>query len=285
MIDYKTLRNIFHKELDPIYEKQEINNFIFILLEKYTGMNKMQILSSDKIIIENIADFKTAIEDLKLYKPIQYITGYTWFKDLKIFVNQEVLIPRPETEQLIDIIEKQFINSKKKIKILDIGTGSGCIAIALKKYLPFSELYSIDISEKAIEIAKQNADFNNVKINFFIYDILNTEENLNLKDIDIIVSNPPYVRESEMMNIKKNVIDYEPHKALFVKDKEPLIFYKAILDWHYKYNGKQNTEIYFEINEYLYNDFDSLLQAYSVKNKQFINDFFNKTRFLHLTTK
>ena len=234
-------------ELKELYPLNEINSFINLIFDRFLNCSSTKLhTSQEKEISEDLFKEIVAVcEELKLQKPIQYILEEAHFYDLKFKVEAGVLIPRQETEELVDWIIQE--NSNKKIKILDIGTGSGCIAITLAKNLPEATVFASDISSKAIEIAKLNRKANNVDLQFLQFDILNSSLWPDER-FDIIVSNPPYVTEKEKNFMQKNVLDFEPELALFVPDNSPLIFYDKIIDFgkkHLNASGK----IYFEINE------------------------------------
>ena len=227
--------------------------------------------------------------DLHNEKPIQYIIGETEFYRLPFYVNQHVLIPRPETEELVEwIISLPNSSQKEKnLNILDIGTGSGCIAISLAKNLPNASVFAIDISKKALQVAKQNAVLNEVTVEFIEYDILSSNiiqtpsirgKNLNLK-FDIIVSNPPYVRQLERQEIKNNVLNYEPHIALFVENDNPLLFYNHIIDFA-KENLTKNGKLYVEINQYLGQETVTLLKEKGFTNIELKKDLFGNDRMV-----
>ncbi len=221
--------------------------------------------------------FHFAVKDLLNNKPIQYIIGETEFCDLKFKVNENVLIPRPETSELVmNIVKRQKTKDKRQLSILDIGTGSGCIAISLAKRIPNSKVYAIDISEKALEVAKENAINNNVDVTFIHDDILSLKNKIETK-FDIIVSNPPYVRELEKADMRNNVLEWEPHNALFVSDDDPLIFYRSILEFA-KTNLNQDGEIWFEINEYLGKEMTDLCKEYGFSKVDIFKDFRGKER-------
>lgn len=234
-------------ELAPFYEESEVISFVRLILEYSCNISYQDIVLKKKFEVNPKAAKKIGriIEKLKTLEPIQYILGETEFYNLKFKVNPAVLIPRPETEELVEWILNSVENDKSAI--LDIGTGSGCIPISLKHNLPKLDVSAIDISEKAIEIAKTNALENNVEIALERRDILNWKE-YEWKEYDIIVSNPPYVRELEKEQMNKNVLDFEPANALFVEDSEPLLFYSIIADFAQSYLKKDGL-IYFEINE------------------------------------
>jgi release factor glutamine methyltransferase len=243
------LKNNFTSRLSLIYPLEEIDSFFYILMEYKLNIKRIEYALNPKEIVskEGQLYFKEVIEKLNKEIPIQYIIGETEFYGLKFNVNNHVLIPRQETEELVDWILKDN-KGLENLKILDIGTGSGCIAISLAKNLPDCKIFGLDISTEAIKIAKSNAELNNVNIEFINKDILTLN---NFEDkFDVIVSNPPYVRELEKKEIKKNVLDNEPNLALFVKDSKPLIFYNSISDFAKK-NLKKDGLLYFEINQYL----------------------------------
>tara|TARA_R100001369_G_scaffold88932_1_gene126033 strand:- start:118 stop:993 length:876 start_codon:yes stop_codon:yes gene_type:complete len=254
----KDIKLYFHKELDTIYGKDEVDSFFFLCTEHYLDLPRFQLALQPDFTITNLETdtYLSVLEDLKQQKPIQYIIGETEFYGLPFRVNENVLIPRPETEEIVALIiansKKENPNSKR-IRILDIGTGSGCIAVSLAKNLPNAEVFALDVSKEALKVAKQNAKLNNAEITFIESDILNESAlNFEFKDLefDTIVSNPPYVRELEKTEIQSNVLDNEPHLALFVEDNNPLQFYKAITAFAIN-NLKPKSELYFEINQYL----------------------------------
>ena len=245
----KEFRNHFNKELSSAFPKTEIDSFFFLLIEKEFNLNRIDLVLNTSFAIpeEKFKHLYNSLSRLKAQEPIQYILGETEFYGLPFKVSKDTLIPRPETEELVDWIINDHKN-KSKVSILEIGTGSGCIPISLSKHLPNATVTSIDISKKALAIAKENATTNNVDINFIEQDILNTQE-LH-QEYDIIVSNPPYVRELEKIEIKPNVLENEPHLALFVADNNPLIFYSKIANLAINHLDKKGV-LYFEINQYL----------------------------------
>ncbi|HLT52354.1 MAG TPA: peptide chain release factor N(5)-glutamine methyltransferase [Flavobacteriaceae bacterium] len=280
----KEILNIFHKELDTLYGKDEVDSFFNLLLEFYLDLNRI-----DLVLNPNLAITKTeeqplfeALSRLKLEEPIQYILGETEFYGLKFKVNKHTLIPRPETEELVNWILEQVTSNNNQLSILDIGTGSGCIAISLAKNLPNAKVYAMDISKEALKIAKENAEINGVEVEFIHQDILGVNQNeidsISQK-FDIIVSNPPYVRHLEKNEMKKNVLDYEPHLALFVQDNEPLLFYKAIAQFAVK-NLKPNGQLFFEINQYLGKEMIELLQELDFKEIKLKQDLFGNDRMI-----
>lgn len=243
------LKSKFLTDINQIYPKEEILSFFFLLIHHKIRLTRTDIALNPNQIIpkEDLNFYLDALTGLQDQKPIQYIIGETEFYGLPFKVNKEVLIPRPETEELVDWILKEkkikrLKNEGLKINIVDIGTGSGCIAISLAKYLPGSSVYAIDISKKALQIARRNAQLNKVEVNFIEGDILNSNVVPGLSkffaepvQFDIIVSNPPYVRDMEKHEIQKNVVNYEPHIALFVNNEIPLLFYDKIADFAKQY--------------------------------------------------
>ena len=283
----KDFQTFFSAELASKYPKSEIDSFFAIIIEEQLGLQRIDTVLQPDFFIEeaNVSTLKKIIKRLQKEEPIQYIFGKTEFFGLPFFVDENTLIPRPETEELVAwIIDEVENNKKKNITILDIGTGSGCIAISLQKKLPKSTISAIDISEKAIVIAKKNAKENKVNINFFKADILNTTsldeifKNQNTS-FDIIVSNPPYVRELEKAEIKNNVLQNEPHLALFVDDENPLLFYKKIAGLA-KQNLTKNGLLFFEINQYLGQETIELLNEFGFYSTKLKKDIFKNNRML-----
>ncbi|MDT0688294.1 peptide chain release factor N(5)-glutamine methyltransferase [Salegentibacter sp. F188] len=256
-LQLKALKINFRKELEEEYPREEVDSFFNLLAEEYLGMSRLEMaLQPDRQISEaDNCHFEDAIKKLRNHQPIQYIIGTTEFFGLKFKVTEGVLIPRPETEELVQWILDE-VSSEEKIKILDIGTGSGCIAISLAKKLPNAEVSAMDISGEVLKIAKMNAESNSVNVNFIQQDVLEVEE---LENFDIIVSNPPYVRELEKKDMQRNVLDYEPALALYVEDQNPLIFYEKITKLAKKALD-QSGKLYFEINQYLAEETGSLLK-------------------------
>jgi release factor glutamine methyltransferase len=274
----KDIRSYFKNELMDLYPEPEIAAITTHILKTRFGIDRLQILRDpDQIVSSHIAEKVIEIcNELKTGKPLQYVLGETEFYNCTIKVNNQTLIPRPETEELIDLIIKD--NPDFRERILDIGTGSGCIAIALKKNLPGALVTGIDISAGAIEMAKSNAVINNVAVSFLIEDIFQSGKEL-IPGTDIIVSNPPYVLESEIEYMRPNVLDFEPHNALFVPDEEPLIFYSAIINVAKKILS-QDGKIYFEINEKKGDEIRILLELAGYKNVKIIKDINGKDRFV-----
>ncbi len=265
-------------ELAEVYPFPEIRGFIRIILEKVCGLSYTeQVLHKDRELPE--ADKKlieATVLRLKKNEPIQYIFGETEFRDLRLKVNPSVLIPRPETEELIDFILGLEVGADAKI--IDIGTGSGCIALALKSALPEAEVYGLDVSEKALEVATENAELNSLDVAFLQRDILKWEADV-WEQYDVIVSNPPYVRNSEKQMMEKNVLEYEPTTALFVTDDDPLLFYRRISEFAQKFLHK-NGRLFFEINEYLGNEMVDLLKQLGFSEVELRKDINGRNRML-----
>ena len=286
----KDLKYIFHKELDAIYGTDEVDSFFFLSIEHYLNLPRIQlVLEPGSTIAMSKTDlFFRALEGLKRQRPLQYILGITEFYGLPFNVNEHVLIPRPETEELVALILRNIKSQKptsKTIKILDMGTGSGCIAIALAKNVPNAEVFALDVSREALKVAKQNAELNTVEITCIEADLLNKSNlSVGFKDLefDIIVSNPPYVRALEKAEIQSNVIDFEPHLALFVEDRNPLIFYKAITDFA-MVCLKPKGALYFEINQYLGEETKRVLIDADFDNVELTKDLNGNDRMLRGT--
>lgn len=257
LLDYK---KHFITELQNEYPSEEISSFFNILIAHYLNVTRLQLAldPKKKISSEEKLLFDEVLLKLKQHQPIQYILGESEFFGLKFQVNQHVLIPRPETEELVSWILSDLSDAKTSaLKILDIGTGSGCIAISLAKNLPEAKLTALDISEKALEVASKNAEANEVEVTFVTQDVLHSNEALD--SFDIIVSNPPYIRDLEKKEMNRNVLENEPETALYVRDNEPLIFYNAITKFA-KENLKNGGSLYFEINQYLAQETEQLMK-------------------------
>ena len=317
----KSYKTKFIKELSSLHDDKEMESFFYLILENFHQIKRIDLALNPQMEMNDkqLLYWERVLADLKKQKPIQYILGETEFYGLRFLVNENTLIPRPETEELLELIIKQNskfqippdpkVNGAKlnsKLKILDIGTGSGCIAIALKKNLPNSEVFAIDISEEALETAKKNAQINQVEIHFIQADILkinNLEQlpssnsqlptsnfhlptsvfqlpssNFHLPTtFDIIVSNPPYVRNIEKQEINPNVLEYEPHLALFVEDDDALLFYRKIAQLALK-SLTPNGKLYFEINQYLGKETVELIKSFGFKNVVLHKDIYGNDR-------
>ncbi|MCB0451840.1 MAG: peptide chain release factor N(5)-glutamine methyltransferase [Aequorivita sp.] len=275
----KELRTSFKIALSGLYPSEEIQSFFNILSEKYLNLSRIEIaLNPERVISEEVSEkYQKALLRLKNYEPVQYIIGETEFYGLPFKVNKHTLIPRPETEELVEWIIDTSEFRIQDFGLLDIGTGSGCIAISLAKNLPDSKISALDISDGALKIARKNAEMNKVEVDFFQTDILNTKTLP--KKYDVIVSNPPYVRELEKKQMRQNVLNYEPDSALYVKNDDPLLFYRVISQLakkHLQPNGK----LFFEINEYLADELTELLKSEDFKNIEVKKDIFGKNRMI-----
>ena len=291
----------FIQELSSIYDIGEAESFFYLILEEKKQLKRIDLALNPDLTLSNeeIQFWNSILEQLQQEIPIQYLLGKTSFYGLDFEVNADVLIPRQETEELVDWIiqsQKSEVRSQK-INILDIGTGSGCIAMSLAKNILSAQVFAIDISEKALTTAQNNADINKVDVNFINVDILkaNDLEQLPTSNFapsvrallssqlptkfDIIVSNPPYVRELEKQEIKKNVLDFEPHLALFVEDNDALIFYRKIAELAQKHLS-QNGQLFFEINQYLGKETVDLIEKMGFKNIELRKDIYGNDRMI-----
>ena len=279
------IRSYYKLELINYYDEREADTMLFMIIEEYAKLTKTDVLiNPEKAVSESdLLQIRFAIKDLKNYKPIQYILGKTEFYGLPIIVNPDVLIPRPETEELVELIIKENKNSNN-ISILDIGAGSGCIAIVLKKNLNSADVFAIDVSGNAMDVARINSEINETDIIFKQFDILQNDRITAFPEFDIIVSNPPYVRKSEKKQMRKNVLDYEPDKALFVDDAEPLLFYKAITNFAKTYL-KSDGKIYCEINQYLGDETSVLFYNEGFRQVDIFKDINGNDRVLRAMSK
>lgn len=281
------LKQLFYRELDALFDTEEVSQFFYMCIESFCNLSRLDLALNTNLALntDELEIVLNALEKLKLEQPIQYILGETEFYGLPFKVNSNTLIPRPETEDLVRlIIENISLKTKdtSQLTILDIGTGTGCIAISLAKNITNAKVYALDVSAEALKIAKENAKMNQVDLHFIEANILNQSECNNVfnhTDFDIIVSNPPYVRNLEKLEMKPNVLNYEPHLALFVDNKNPLLFYKAITNLAAQ-KLKPSGQLYFEINEYLGKEMLTLVEAYPFKNIKIRKDIFEKDRVL-----
>ena len=262
----------FRKELSAVSDEREITSWYYISMQYLLVYNRSDcIINSNQVLNKSqLSKIKQIVAELKTNKPIQYILGKTEFYGLKIKVNEHTLIPRSETEQLVDwILKENFVAA------LDIGTGSGCISIALAKHTD-AKVLAIDVSEDALLIAEENAKNNEVEIDFIHQDILQTNY---LQKVDLIVSNPPYVLESEKKKMQENVLDYEPELALFVEDKNPLIFYKKIASLAINFLN-ENGKLFFEINTKFGKETIEMLADIGFVNIELKKDMNDKDRMI-----
>lgn len=277
----KDLLAFFHSELKNLYPKTEIDELAFRVFEHYSGFKREDMVNKldENVNQSELILIYDAAKALATAKPLQYILKEAYFYNFSFYVNEHVLIPRQETEELVEIIYKD--NKNANAHVLDIGTGSGCIPISLKCLIPSATVSACDISENALEVASKNSNKNKVEVNFFIADALNLNDTL--PKYDVIVSNPPYIKRSEEEQIHDNVKKHEPHLALFVEENDAIIFYKRIIDFcceHLNEKGK----LYFELNPLTANEVD----AYAISKKCFkttelLNDMSGNIRFFKAT--
>lgn len=267
------------KELGGIFAKEETESIIALIFEKVKGYTRTRLLLSreEELSEQDLLEIEKIVSRLKKHEPIQYILGQTEFYGLPFYTLPGVLIPRPETEELVQWIIRE--NHLSAPRILDIGTGSGCIPISLQKNIPQAQVTACDISPLCLQTAQRNAALNAVQISVIEYDILNDSPSVDFPPLDIVVSNPPYVREGEKPLMGKNVLDYEPSLALFVPDNQPLLFYNRIADFslvHLTPEGK----LYFEINEALGKETMTMLHGKGFTNIELRKDINGKDRMI-----
>ncbi len=271
------VRRFFRSQLVRKFSEREAEQLLRILFEDLFGLDRMKILMNPNLTIDEFQyhQMEKAVADLLNDKPIQYVTGVAEFCDLKFKVDESVLIPRPETEEMVRKIVAQDIHPKR---IWDVGTGSGCIAVSLAKCFSDAEVFAFDVSEKALQVAESNALLNKVKVNFIHDDVLNPHSEIFSQPVDLVVSNPPYVCEKERKSMENNVLDWEPENALFVPDNDPLLFYRQILHLA----SAQLTEtgqVWFEINEAFGTEMLGLCRESGFEKAEILNDFAEKPRF------
>lgn len=283
----KTTFHFIQEQLRDFYSDAEIKSFCYLIMEFVCGMNKSSVLrcKDKQLSLNECLRIQEIILELKKYCPIQYILGETEFYGLKFKVDANVLIPRPETEELVEwVIKKEApppgLHQKKRgeYRILDIGTGSGCIAVALAKHFPEAEVFALDISDKALDVARRNAMKNQADVHFFQHDILKDEPFTSLT-FDCIVSNPPYITLKEKTAIAKNVLDYEPHQALFVPNENPLLFYVRIADFACKHL-KEAGSLYFETNSSYGQESARMLESRKFRSVKLLKDISKNDRII-----
>ena len=276
----KTKRH-FTEELSVKFPQREADQLMRILLEDLFGIDLKRQLMEPNLRIDEFqyAQLKAAVERLLAGEPVQYVTGMARFGDLLIKVSPNVLIPRPETEELVQKISTT-LPKEASIRIWDIGTGSGCIAIALAKLFENAEVYAFDVSEAASEVARENAERNNAKVQFICDDVLHPKSEIFTQPVDLVVSNPPYVCDSERTAMEANVLDWEPESALFVPDDDPLRFYRQILALAKK-QLNHGGQVWFEINERMGEEMLSLCRETGFDCTEIMLDFNGRPRFCH----
>ena len=280
----------FTEVLRGQFSQREAEQLMRILLEDLFGIGLTRQLMEPKLRIDELqyAQLENAVKRLLEGVPVQYVTGKAWFDGLLFQVNESVLIPRPETEELVQLVTEELalkagleeFSSDKPLRVWDVGTGSGCIAIALAKRFPQAEVKAFDFSGQALETARYNARQNGVQVDFICDDVLNPQSEIWKQSVDLVVSNPPYIRESEKAAMEHNVLDHEPHSALFVPDDAPLVFYRQIMALA-KPQLKSGSSIWFEINEALGEEMSQLCQAMGFEAEVHL-DFAGKPRFIHI---
>lgn len=277
---YRELLKYCLKRLEPIYGSGESRALSVILLEEYTGISGPDRIMSGEFSApdEAVHNIEIALSELELHKPVQYITGKTEFMGIDLTVDEHVLIPRPETEGLVDWVLREN-TPDSRLKLLDVGTGSGNIAIAIKKSRPSWEVHACDISKKALQVAEKNAGLYEAQIEFFEWDIRSEPLSFKKPPYNIIVSNPPYVRTCEKDAMCRNVKDYEPGIALFTDDRDPFVCYRQILDFG-KHHLTAGGSFYFEINQYLYGELGRALRSCGLRKITFRKDFRDHCRYV-----
>lgn len=281
---YSEGRNIFREKLKSLFEVNEIDFYFKTVLQSIFNIEQTALaLSPTKLFNENQKrELEKVLKQLLQEQPLQYIIGKAYFRSLTLTVNSSVLIPRPETEELVNWVLEDHQNLEEKNTLIDFGTGSGCIAIALAKEQPSFEVTAIDFYSSVLNLAKQNAIKNKTSVSFLQHDIL--QLNTLKLNVDIIVSNPPYIPPSEQREMKPNVLNYEPHLALFVPENDPLIFYRSILEYGLLYLVSDGL-IYFEINPRFLSEMKSLILSFKVYSILERKDIFGKLRMLRVQKK
>jgi release factor glutamine methyltransferase len=280
-LSLKEVKFYFHQKLQNIYPEGEIKSLANIVFEDVLGYTKLDFIGKENEILvdDKILEISQILSRLQNHEPLQYILGKADFYGLKLEVNPAVLIPRPETEELVHLVISKAKNSQKSLKILDIGTGSGCIAIALKKKMPEARIYALDKSENALELALKNARVNQTEIQFHQCDFTDKDTGNNIPEVNMIVSNPPYIPEKEKIYLNRNVADFEPTEALFIADERPLLFYELIIEFS---QNKLLTDgmVFFEINENYVKELSSMLQKFSFHEIETYKDINGKERII-----
>ncbi len=281
---FNEARTVLAKELRNVYDNGELKNIIDLVIEFVTSLPRMDHLKDKKAYLtcEQLESIDAITERLKTNEPVQYVLGEAWFGGMKFKVNKNVLIPRPETEELVDWIVKE--NAQRSMlnvqySIIDIGTGSGCIPITLKKKISIANVSAVDVCSEALFIATENAINLNAEVDFLLLDFLDEEKWKELGQFDIIVSNPPYVKQSEMQTMHERVTEFEPQQALFVPDEDALLFYKKLSAFSLTHL-KQGGNLFVEINEALGNSIVNLFQTAGFVNVELRKDMQGKERMI-----
>jgi release factor glutamine methyltransferase len=281
----KHLEDYYHLELDELYGKEEADSLFSAVLEHFLRYkkNEFRLKREDNVNQSDLLLIYDTCKALKTGKPLQYILHEAWFYGMKLYVDENVLIPRPETEEMVEIILQKNKSAKS---ILDIGTGSGCIPLVLKKNLPAATVHACDVSAGALTVAKRNAKEKHLEINFFEADVLKSDLSEKLPGkMEIIVSNPPYIKTGEKDLLHKNVIDHEPHLALFVNDDDDILFYRRIIDLS-KNLLSEKGKLYFELNPLTAEKVRSYAEGSGLfSNAGPIKDMSGKIRFMEAVKK
>ncbi|WP_429050812.1 peptide chain release factor N(5)-glutamine methyltransferase [Chitinophaga sp. W3I9] len=266
--------------ISELYDEREAANIAHIIMEYLTGMSKLdRIVHKTKILSPDQKQrLQAAIEALQRHEPVQYITGTSWFYGMELIVNKNVLIPRPETEELVEWMVQDAAH-RHRLHLLDVGTGSGCIPLALKKSLPDAQVSAIDVSEGALEVARSNAARQRLEVEFLHLDALNPEQMAGLPEFDMIVSNPPYITQSEQTSMQQLVWGFEPSLALFVPDNDALLFYRHISEMAHS-RLVPGGALYFEINEALGKEVVALMESIGFTAVTLKQDMFGKDRMV-----
>lgn len=282
------IKEAYHQlqqSIQPLYENREASNIADLIMEDITGWDRSRrIIHHDALLSEpQLERYTQCKEELLHGRPTQYVLGHAWFCDMRFKVDEHVLIPRPETEELVTEVKKMYAEIPSKndhlFKMVDIGTGSGCIAIALKKYFPDWDVWAVDKSNGALDIAKTNAVLLDTSIHFVLSDILKEAKTDHLPAFDLIISNPPYIPVEDKKDMDDRVLDHEPHEALFVTDEDPLQFYKAIIAFsdHHLLRGGM---LFFETHELYAQEVAALLEENGFENIAVKKDFQEKERIV-----
>ena len=279
---FSEISSLYYAVLVPIYGERESRGMLREVLRKIVGEDHGRKHDELTISIEEQSHLKAILEELKNGRPLQYVLNEAHFYGLNLYVDENVLIPRPETEELVHWVVKccKENHTKQSLKILDVGTGSGCIALALKQQLPGAQVYALDVCEGALKVAAKNAQKYRLPVNFIKWNILErTDEKSEVGQFDVIVSNPPYVLKEEAKSMAPHVLQHEPHRALFVEGKQAMQFYEAIADYALV-NLKPGGNLFFEINESYGQEVKSLLQLKNYRNIELKKDLSGKDRMV-----
>ena len=272
------IQSEMRRQLAPVYSPRELQQVVFELLEHF-GFTRVQVIAypDAKLSETDYEQLQLMLKRLADGEPLQYVVGTEWFMDMPFSVCRDVLIPRPETEELVRLIVGRC--KQPSPRIVDVGTGSGCIAVSLAKLIDGAQVTAVDVSEAALAVARQNTERNGAKVEFVCADILDDNQLFAPQSLDIVVSNPPYVTESDKQQMSPNVLDYEPHLALFVPDADPLMFYRRIATLSAQWL-KSGGQLFFEINERFGRETVQLIESLQFDNVELHRDFYGKDRMV-----